>query len=543
MSGSLSPGIPGARASLLLLVLLTLAVYGNSLSNGFVWDDDFIIVNDPATRELTGAAALLLSPDVVRPYYRPLNRASYLLDYQLFGMRPAGFHAINVLFHLLNVLLVYLLGLRLFRTAGPAVLAAALFAVHPVNSEAVNFISGRNNLLALFFVLTSVLVFDRGLMTGSWTRFAVSGFLWFLGLLSKEPAAVAIVLMAVIAWTSPERKQGMPKRNAAVLLPHLVCAGVYLLLRMVTLGGAVGPGGLVAGLPGRIAGNLYVIPRYLWLVLFPFNLNIMHTVPVPDFGAMPWLLPAWGAIVLTLWLLLRTRSVPVRLALLWFALNFIPIANIVPIPSTPMAERYFYLPAVGLWIIAADRAHALYARFPRGQALAAGAAAVMILLGGLSAIRNRDWKDDIALFKSVVRAEPGSPAGHFNLGGALKDAGDLQGAEREWREALRLDAAHSGAMTQLGALAAVRGDFNGAERWFRSAMDADPGNAMARFNLATVLEKTGRPEQAALQYELFLKNVPLEYREYIPRAEERMARLRKSPEPRGRGPKEPDPVP
>ncbi len=207
MSIAALSAIRGNRAALLFLALLTLAVYGNSLVNGFVWDDEFIIVNDPAVRDLSGAATLMLSPDVVKPYYRPLNRASYLLDYQLFGMRPAGFHAVNVLIHLLNVLLLFLLGLRFFRTAAPAVLAAALFAVHPINAEAVNFLSARNTLLSLFFVLSSILVFHEGLMRGSWGRLVLSGFLWFLGLLSKEPAALAIVVMAAMVFTIPAQEK------------------------------------------------------------------------------------------------------------------------------------------------------------------------------------------------------------------------------------------------------------------------------------------------------------------------------------------------
>ena len=141
--------------------------------------------------------------------------------------------------------------------------------------------------------------------------------------------------------------------------------------------------------------------------------------------------------------------------------------------------------------------------------------------------RPPDWKSDIALFGSVVRTDPGSSFGHFNLGNSLRDAGDLEGAQQEWLETLRLDPANSGAMTQLGSLAAVKGDFGKAERWFRAALDADPANAMARFNPALVFEKTGRPEEALAQYDLFLRNVPLEYREYIPRAEENKARLRK----------------
>ena len=527
MSIAVLSHIRGVRPVLLLLALLTIAVYGNSLANGFVWDDEFIIVNDPAVRDLSRATALMLSPDVVKPYYRPLNRASYRLDYQLFGMRPAGFHAVNVVIHVLNVLLLYLLGLRLFSGAASAALAAALFAVHPVNAEAVNFLSARNTLLSLFFVLSSILVFHQGLTRGSWGRLVVSGLLWFLGLLSKEPAALAIVVIAVMAFALPGRRENMPKMKIAVLLPHLVFAGAYAILRVLALGGTAGSSNLLPGLLNRIAINFSVIPQYLGLVLFPSDLTIMHSLSAPTIGDIPWLIAAWGAIVAAVWLLLRTGSVPVYIGLLWFAINYLPISNIVPIPSAPMAERYLYLPAVGLWVIAADRGYALYGKMHNSRALAAAAAMVVVLLGGVTIDRNPDWKSDIALFGSVVRTDPGSSSGHFNLGNSLRDAGDLEGAQQEWREVLRLDPAHSGAMTQLGSFAAVKGDFGNAERWFRAALNAEPGNAMARFNLALVFEKTGRPEEAAAQYDLFLRNVPLEYREYIPRAEENRSRLRK----------------
>jgi tetratricopeptide (TPR) repeat protein len=529
MSIEAASGVRSVRAAMLFLAVLTIAVYGNSLVNGFVWDDEFIIVNDPMVRDRSGATSLMLSPDVVKPYYRPLNRASYLLDYRLFGLRPAGFHAVNVLIHLLNVLLLYLLGIRLFRARVPAVLAAALFAVHPVNAEAVNFLSARNTLLSLFFVLSSILVFYQGLSRGSWVRLILSGFLWFLGLLSKEPAAVAIVVLAAMAFAVPDRGENLPKQKIVVILPHLVFAGIYAVLRTLALGGAVGAGGIVPGLLGRLFENFIVIPQYLWLVFFPLHLTIEHSLSALTAASMLWLIPVWGAIIIGVWYLLRTGSIPVLIGLLWFAINYLPISNIIPIPSTPMAERYLYLPAVGLWIVAADRAYALSRKFPN-KSLAAAAAVVVALLGVVTAHRNRDWKSDIALFGSVVRTDPVSSFGHFNLGNSLRDAGDLEGAQREWQETLRLDPGNSGAMTQLGSFAAIKGDLGRAERWFRAALDADPANAMARFNLALVFEKTGRPEEAVTQYDLFLKNVPLEYREYILRAEEHRARLRKSRE-------------
>ena len=138
-----------------------------------------------------------------------------------------------------------------------------------------------------------------------------------------------------------------------------------------------------------------------------------------------------------------------------------------------MAERYLYLPAIGLWIIAADRGYALYREDAQQQGDCDRCGnGVVLLLGGVTANRNRDWKNDIALFGSVVRTDPGSSFGHFNLGNSLRDAGDLEGAEQEWNETLRLDPANSGAMTQLGSLAAIKGDLGKAEHWFQAALDA-----------------------------------------------------------------------
>ena len=106
---------------------------------------------------LRNVPEVLLAPDLIKPYYRPLNRATYLFDYRVAGMNPAWYHGVNILIHLGNVILLYLLSIRLLRNWYAALVAALLFAVHPVNSEAVNFISARNTLLALFFSLASLL--------------------------------------------------------------------------------------------------------------------------------------------------------------------------------------------------------------------------------------------------------------------------------------------------------------------------------------------------------------------------------------------------
>ncbi len=512
--------------ALVALLAFTLVVYGNSLGNGFVWDDEIVVVQNSAGLGLSDALDLMFMPDMIKPYYRPINRLSYVIDSQVFGDRAAGFHAVNVAVHALSVLLVYVLGVRLVRNATPAFLAAALFAVHPVNTEAVNFISARNNLLALFFVLVSILAFLRGLEVRSWYLLTASGFLWCLGLLSKEPAAPALVVLAAIALVSPDSKEKTSVRRLYALLPHLGFAAIFMVLRTIALDGSLGTFDFGADLLQRVGSNVQAIPRYLDLALFPIHMNAMHGPSGPLAESLPWLLPVWAAIIVAIVLLVRTRSVPVLFGLLWIAVNYLPIANIVPIPTnTPIADRYVYIPALGLWIIAADRGYLLYERLGRSRALAAGALALIVVLGVVTADRNRDWNNEVSLFSSAVEGYPDFYRSHFNLGNALRDRGDMEGAQREWLEAVRLDPTRSGPMTQLGTLAAVNGNLQEAERWFRSALRVDPTFDTARYNLGLALEKTGRLHEAIAEYDLLLRTTGAENEDRIIEVEQRKARL------------------
>src|SRR5512137_2457771 len=199
--------IPGGAISshrelwipLLILTFVTLAVYSVTFFNGFVMDDEVIIVNNPQTLSLTNVPGVLLAPDLIKPYYRPLNRATYLFDFQVAGMNPAWYHGINIFIHLGNVILLYLVAMRFLRNNYGALAAALLFAVHPVNSEAVNFISARNTLLALFFSLASLLAW----LNSREKRAAIplgSAFLFLCGLLCKETAFMMIAVFFLAAF-------------------------------------------------------------------------------------------------------------------------------------------------------------------------------------------------------------------------------------------------------------------------------------------------------------------------------------------------------
>jgi tetratricopeptide (TPR) repeat protein len=518
-----------ALAPALLLALATFVAHGNGIANGFVWDDQSIVVESPWTRDLSQLGRVVLSPDETPPYYRPLNRASYLVDYQLFGMDPRGFHLVNVLLQAACAVAFYGLGRRLFGTRGPALFAALLLAVHPVHVEAVAFVSARNNLFALLFATLSLSWLADAAERRSRARAALSGLAFLLALFSKEQGAMVLPLL--VAWLY---LPGLPGRAAGpsrwrLLVPHAAAAVAYAILRTVSLGAPVASAPILPGLWGRLMVNAWVLPGYLRLALFPRDVTIFHEAPA-GLTLLSWIPVAWAIIVAGLLVFLRRPTVASTVGLLWVALNLVPVANIVPIPSTVMAERFFYASAAGLWIVLAEAGRRATARLPR-RATAALAGAVVLALGARTLARNRDWHDDLALFRSAVHAEPGSVLAHFNLGVALKDQGDLQGAQAEWARALVLRPDDPGTHAQLGTLAAVHGDLVEAEAHYRTAIRGNPALPEAQFNLGRICERTGRAAEALARYRAVLEARPPAEPELIGKARIALARLQARPAP------------
>ena len=518
---------------LLALAVVTLSVYGVSFFNGFVLDDEIIIVKNSPTPGLSNIGKMLFSPDLIKPYYRPLNRITYLLDYWIFGMSPMWFHAVNIFIHLLNVILLYAIGARVLKNRGAAFVAALLFAVHPVNSEAVNFISARNTLLSLFFSLASFLTFMRAKEKGvRWPLF--SAFLLFFGLLSKETSFMLIALIALYTLLPlPGAVSEKGRMNLLSVLPYLLFAGVYFALRIYSLHGMMGISIPDVGLLSRLVRNYHIIPQYVGLLVFPTNLTVCHNIPEGGLFNPLWFFPVWVALFVVTWLIIRSRNKAALFGLVWYAINYLPISNIVPIPSEPMTERFLYLPAVGFFlVVGAGFARLLDLQRVRRPVWAI-IAVIIIALSTVTVHRNLDWRDGYSLFASAVRNNPASSEAHYNLGTALREKGDLSAARQEWKTALKLNPGNSDALIQMGTFEAMQGNLRKAEQYYTAALSspggrADPEKSMAHYNLGKIYEKWQRPELALQHYELFLKLVDVTYMEYEPDAKQRVARLRAS---------------
>jgi len=486
-------------------ILLAVAVtFVNTVGNGLVWDDVGLILQNPDNTRPIDVRRVFSTPHAIwpedkLPYYRPLNQLIYLCEYRLWGERPAPYHAASLGLHLVNVALVFLLGVRLWGGAGwaPAALAS-WFGLHPVVAETVNFVSALNDLLATGFFLAALLAYLRSVESFHRGWLSLSAMLFLGGVLSKETALMLLPLLLVAgAGTLP----GAPvfSRRVVWLLPHVAVAATFLAVRAAVLGDPVGAPVLTGDLAGRVAAVHYVIAHYTLTMLWPFALNAIYSWPVWAAQGTTWSWLVFLATSLLLAAAWRAGGV-LRLGVLWVLLNLIPVSGVVPIPSAPVADRYAYLPSVGAWVLIVG---GLSTRLTRPRSLAVSLP-VLVGLAVLSAHRNAVWHDEVSLFSSVVAADPDSVQGHYNLGNALRDAGRLDEAAGHWRDAVRLNPTHAHALNQLGNVLFIRRQWPEAIEYYRRSLAVDAGNWAAHYNLARLLELAGKNEEALRHYRRFL---------------------------------------
>lgn len=512
-----APGVrmrSGSRELIAGLAVAAIAclVYANSLGNGFVWDDDFVIVRNAALRG--DALTLFRGIDTGRaseltPYYRPLTLLSFLVEERLHGLRPMPMHLVNVLLHAANALLVYLLARTVIARAGAAFFAGLLFAVHPLHSESVNFLSGgRNTMLACLFALSAYLLHHTSLRKGGrMFPYVLGGALAYLaGLFSKETAAA--ILPFIVALEIPFLRSAVGRSPAlGRLAPYSAAFAAYLMLRHNALSGAGVAVEVFPGLWSRLLDNVFSIPRYLLTVIWPPSLGAKYFVPDDlHLYALP-LVAAWLAILSALlWLLTRGRSRASTLGLFWAVAFWLPVSGVIPIPSAPLADRYVYVSAIGIWLVVADQVFRLLPaagpRFPWGIAALALACTV---LAAATVRRTMDWRSDIALFSSVVRQYPDRAFGYHNLGCAFLDKrGDLNQAERTFEKALSIDPHFPRLRTQLGYVRLLRGDYEAALGHYSEAIRNDFLDAEAHLNAGIAFDRLGRYDEAVAAYRRFL---------------------------------------
>jgi protein O-mannosyl-transferase len=494
-------------AAILIIIAACWAFYGNTLFNGFVYDDQAQVLQNPWIRDFRSIPTVFASEvwgfqgAGVSNYYRPLLHVIYLVCYQLFGVQPWGYHAVNVLFHCGVCVMVFLLALRLLQDA-PArprlyasLAAALLFAAHPVHTDAVAPVMSVTDPALALFLLLSLSLHIRCRDLGR-TFSPAAALFFFLAALCKESALLFPLI--ILGYDLLLAKWDGVRRGALRYLPFLVAVVGYFALRLNAIGAFVPVNAHPdLSLWQCLFNALPLFAQYLWKLLLPYPLNAKYEFhPVtslvdPALIASALATLAYGAAFL--FALKKNRVV--AFGLLFMVAPLLPTLYIRAIPY-PFAERYLYLPSAGCALLVAFLGVRLAGK---GRALAALAAVVFVCYGVGTVSRNGVWHDNYTLWSDTVPKSPGDPVAHNNLGTELKARGRVPEAIEQYQASLRLKP-DATVYRNLGSAYADTGQREEAVRQYQAALRLEPNNAAAHNSLGAIYGEMGLAGQAMEQF-------------------------------------------
>jgi tetratricopeptide (TPR) repeat protein len=520
------------RVLLAFILAATAAVYAPNLGHPFQYDDDAKILQNPRLADPVSLFRAFAGKGYSEDTTRLIPNLTFSMNYFLFGFRPFGYHLTNLLLHLLNVWLVARLGRAVLRRLGVSespvpLLAAVLYGLHPLNSEAVNYCNARPNLVCTTFYLATLLALLRSVDHGGARRWVVFPALALGSILSKE-LGLTVVLAAplLLAWLG-----GLSLRRLRFGLYGLAVLGVVA----VTLTGALSEVGrtLYVGetraghwalfYAAHAAGQAEILLRYLGLTLLPLPgfLNVDHEVtplddlifPVVRGGGAPLVEALPVPIVCTLVILAliaaaiaeRRRQPFVSFFALWPFLTHAP-TSFVP-RGEAMVEYRTVLPMVGVCLVLAWALAALWAAAVRrrpamreSRIRAAALAALALVPAAGTLVRNSVWKTPFDLWADTVAKSPGKERPHYNLGNAYESMGMPPEAMECYARAIKLNPDYARARNNLGALLSRSGRPEEALPHILRALALEPDYAMAHSNLGLILGGSGRTEEARAEF-------------------------------------------
>lgn len=518
-----------ARGAALAVAIASVLAYARTLSYEFVWDDVLLVARSQRLREWSSLPAVLGSHFWAEVhegshYYRPLVSLSFFLDLQIWGLNPLGFHLTNLLAHLATALAVLALARRLGAPLPAASLAGLAFALHPIHTESVTFISGRTDVLATLLCLLGLLGYARWREDGKAWPLAGSLGAFFLALMAKEVAVTLPVILVLYDWLVARHGPGAPlgtemRRMVLRVSPYAAVIAVYLAARMVSLGALVeSDPGAWGSLVTRLLTTVKIVATYAWLTCVPYPANPHYVIvpigvppPLAWWGAAVWL---GGLLAGTGWAMLRR---PVwGFCALWFWVTLIPSVgvNLLPLPTAVMAERFLYLPSVGFCLLAGmalgwalDAADWVAAKQAR-PVPALAVAAVFLAYIGLTQWRNEPWQDHYHLYLHMVDTSPDSDLPHVNLALVQLPRGEIAESHAHFRRAVEIAPRNARALVGLGLTATILGDREGGLRHAEEGARLAPRNPNVLTFLGQLYLLRDEPDRAAAAFEESLRIHP-----------------------------------
>ena len=507
-TGAFLPRWRSAAGIALLLALLTAAAYGRAAQLGFVSVDDpgYVTENPHVQAGLTrGGVAWALTANA-QSNWHPLTWLSLMGDASIGGSSPEIYHLTNVVLHILATVLVF----GAFHRATGATLrcaaVAALFAVHPLHVESVAWISERKDVLSAVFWMLAVLAYVGYAERKSASRYALVIVLFALGLMAKPMlVTLPIVLLLLDRWPlrrfGPETWRGLVLEKLPLLALSALSSGATLWAQQ----GAVRSFEMFP-LSRRISNALVTTVVYLGQMVWPARLAAYYPQPADA-------LPVWQPVLAAL-LLLAVTFAAIRLARSqewvltgwgWYLITLVPVIGIVQVGSQARADRYTYIPLVGIFVILSWGTHALLTRFGASdlgrKTLAVASAAVIGALAVSTFVHLGYWKSTIDLFQHAVAVTEGNAVAHATLASALVKAGRKDEATAHLQQAMRLQKGYAEFHFVQTRVAIGQGRLKEASLMVRLELDTYPGDVRALVNAGLLDMHTDRYDDAVVRFE------------------------------------------
>lgn len=512
----------------IILAIATLAVYSPTMSHPFLNydDDDYVTQNAHVQAGMSAETIAWAFTSIELENWHPLTWLSHALDCQLFGLNPSGHHLTSVLIHIANVVLLFLVLRWATGATGASATVAALFALHPLNVESVAWVAERKNVLSTFFFLITLAAYGRYARKPGSARYAPVAGLFALSLAAKPmmvtlPFVLMLVdywpLARIQGWTAPPAHLSLPQepwhRLAIEKIPLLALSAASSVITFIAqrTGGTVQPLEFVT-MKMRLANAIYSYAKYVTNVFWPVNLAVIYPHPLGRLTVIKVAVSAVFLIVVTVlcWCVRKSRPYAI-VGWLWYVGTLVPVIGIVQVGDQGMADRYAYVPAIGLfvalvWGVCDWTASKAWFR----DKLAPLAVAGLVVFAILTVRQLRFWRSPYDLWTHTLQITENNYIAHDHLGSLLIEQGRIEEANNNFNEAAREAPWDPVSHLALAAAAEDRGDIEDAIRLYQVALRFKDQSLLAitYANLTIIYQQLGNSAAARENSEQALRHNP-----------------------------------
>ncbi len=493
------------------MVVITFAVFGQTLHHEFVDFDDnqYVYENPMVTQGLTLKGMVWAFTNFDASNWHPLTWLSHMLDCQLYGLNPSGHHLTNVLIHTATVIVLFLVLRQMTGALWRSAFVAAVFAIHPLRVESVAWVAERKDVLSgLFFMLTIGAYVRYARKPWSWGNYGLVVLLFALGLMCK-PMLVTLPLILWLLDYWPLQRKESTRRLVMEKLPLLALSAAACAMTILAQNKVINSFS-VFSLPLRLANALVTCMVYLGQMLWPAGLSALY--PFPIHGIPLWEVAMAGALlaVISAVAFWQRRKQPWMLVgWVWYLAMLLPVIGVIQVGSQAHADRYTYLPHVGIYMAATWLSAEWVAKRQMGQAasgcLMAGVVGVLMICAWN---QTAYWKNSETLWSHAVVSNTRNYLAHFKLGVALLQKGKVDEAISHFEQALQSEPGYVNSRVNLGVALLQKGKVDEAIVHFQKALELDAKLPEAHYGLGNAFSQQGRMVEAINHFQNALQLKP-----------------------------------